>query len=158
MAQFCQLFSIHSLMAPFWRGATSDDKRIHWVKWAKMCSPKDPGGMEFQNMSAFNQALLAKQGWRLLKGKYYLNSSFLEATRGSNLSYLWTSVSWRRELLTKGLLWQVRNGPSIRVFQDPWLLRLMTFKSITTHSSSHANLQVSQLLTYTCRKAGLGGH
>ena len=58
-----------------------------------MCLPKGKGGMGFHGLKCFNVALLAKQSWRLLEGtnplllkilkvRYFKNTSMLEAHRG----------------------------------------------------------------------------
>ena len=63
-----------------------------------MCKSKLQGGMGFRNLQAFNLAMLAKQGWRLLtnpsslvariyKAKYYPTSDVLGAKMGCNPSY-----------------------------------------------------------------------
>lgn len=60
-----------------------------WLSWDKMCLPKSKGGMELRDMRAFNQAMLAKQAWRLietldslcahlLRVKYYPNGNLLD--------------------------------------------------------------------------------
>ncbi|KAL0455645.1 UNVERIFIED_CONTAM: putative mitochondrial protein [Sesamum latifolium] len=89
------------------------EKRVHWVAWKKLCHPKKMGGIEFRNMKAFNRALLAKKGWRLLshsdsllskvlKTRYYPNTSFLEASMGTRLSLTWRSILGARDVVAKG--------------------------------------------------------
>ena len=88
------------------------------------------GGMKFRDLKCFNQALLAKQGWRLsrdilhlvLKGHYFKHSKFLEALRDFNPSYNWRSIWGAKSLLMEGLKWRVGNDTSIKVCEDAWLL------------------------------------
>lgn len=68
-----------------------------------MCKAKNEGGMGFGELEAFNFALLAKQGWRLMKNpsslvarvlqaKYHSGVPFLEAKLGSRVSYVWRII------------------------------------------------------------------
>ncbi|KAL0367155.1 UNVERIFIED_CONTAM: putative mitochondrial protein [Sesamum radiatum] len=74
---------------------------------------KQDGGLGFREMKAFNRALLAKQGWRLLKkplsllsqimrAKYYKEQSFWDAQLGSLPSLTWRSIFEVRDLLLSG--------------------------------------------------------
>jgi len=41
------------------------DKKIVWIKWKKLCKPKDEGGMGIRYIEKFNMTLLTKWKWRL---------------------------------------------------------------------------------------------
>ena len=102
------------------------------MQWSKMGRAREKGGLGFRDLELFNMALLAKQGWRLLqfpdllvakifKEKYYPHGSFLDSTLGRQPSYAWRSIYNAKNLLTKGLLWRVGDGTSIKIWTDRWL-------------------------------------
>uniref|UniRef100_A0A803P9D6 Reverse transcriptase domain-containing protein n=1 Tax=Cannabis sativa TaxID=3483 RepID=A0A803P9D6_CANSA len=101
---------VESMMAQFWWGGTNQSRKIHWKSLSSLCKSKFHGGLGFRFMKAFNQALLAKQAWRilqalsslvaqLLKARYYPHSSFLDSSRGHRPSLVWNSISWGKTLL-----------------------------------------------------------
>lgn len=85
---------INSMLSNFWWG-NSGSNGIHWKSWEFLGLPKEQGGLGFRNLQEFNDSLLAKQAWRLhnnpsslyaqvLKQRYFPNSSFLQARKGSS--------------------------------------------------------------------------
>ena len=133
---------IQRAITTFWWGAKEDKQGIHWLKWEKLSHAKSRGGMGFRDFTRFNQALVAKQAWRLLQypnslvsrvlqARYYKNSNFLSASIGSNASFIWKSILWGREVIKKGFRWRVGNGRNISVYKDNWLPRPDTFKPIS---------------------------
>jgi hypothetical protein len=116
----------------FWWGSNVDKRKIHWVNWRKTCKTKAKGGMGFRDLRAFNEALLAKQGWRLLtnpnslvakilKAKYYPNCDFLKAKHSQNMSFSWQSIQKASWILQKGCKWHIGNGESINIWEDRWI-------------------------------------
>ncbi|CAL1397819.1 unnamed protein product [Linum trigynum] len=126
----CRILDKH--VARFWWGVTEDNLKIRWVSWRNMCRSKHEGGLGFRRFEQFNQALLAKIGWQIMtdpqsllaqvyKGKYFPTGTFLTATARSRPSWGWQSILFGRQLLAKGLRWQIGNGQTASVLNSNWI-------------------------------------
>ena len=101
------------MMRQYWWGVENGKRKMAWLSWEKMILPKDMGGMGFRDMRSFNQALLAKQAWRLLdspdslcarllRAKYYPNGNLLDTVFPSSSSAVWKGIMHGLDLLKKG--------------------------------------------------------
>jgi hypothetical protein len=101
------------------------------MSWTQLGLPKQRGRLGFRDFEAFNLALLAKQGWRLiqhpnsllatvLKGKYFPRDS-LQTKLGANPSFTWRNMLKARPLLEQGLMWRIGNGEQVRIWGDKWI-------------------------------------
>ncbi|CDY44322.1 BnaC05g30710D [Brassica napus] len=88
-----------------------------------MTKPKAGGGLGLRDIQIFNQALLAKQVWRILilLGKYCHKTSFLEAQAPAVCSHGWRSKLHGRDLLKGNVGKAIGNGEDTRVWKDSWL-------------------------------------
>ncbi|KAL0360850.1 UNVERIFIED_CONTAM: putative mitochondrial protein [Sesamum radiatum] len=79
------------------------------------------GGLGFRGVKEFNQALLAKQGWRILsrsdallsrilKARYFSHGTFWDAVAGRRPSLTWRSIIRARPLLEEGCQWAEGQG------------------------------------------------
>jgi hypothetical protein len=118
---------LNGLMHEFLWKHLSKSSKIHWMSWEGMSFLKSSGGLGFRDLVLFNQAFLAKQGWRriqnpsslvanIFKYKYYTSSSFLDSSLGSRVSFVWRSLFHAKRLLSRGILWRVGNGSFIRIW------------------------------------------
>lgn len=148
---------LNRLTRNFWWGDDSGKRKTHWKSWECLTKPKSCGGLGFRDVKLFNQALLARQAWRLitipeslcarvLKAKYYPNGSLIDTSFGGNASPGWRAIEFGLELLKKGIIWRVGNGKSIRLWRDPWLPRDFSRRPITRKGNCRFKW-VSDLIT-----------
>lgn len=146
---------LNKLTRNFWWGADSSRQRTHWKSWDSLTKPKQCGGMGFREIRLFNQALLARQAWRLLefldslcarvlKAKYYPNGTLVDTTFGGTASPSWKGVEHGLELLK--LVWRIGNGKSVHIWRDPWILREFSRKPVTVKGNCRLRW-VSELIT-----------
>jgi hypothetical protein len=123
---------LEGMTSRFWWCSNVDKRKVHWVNWKKTCRKKENGGLGFRDISSFNIALLAKQGWRImtepssllariLKAKYFPTCHFLKAKQGHRSSYSWQSILKASWILKRGCLWNIGNGHNINIWEDKWL-------------------------------------
>jgi hypothetical protein len=128
---------IRTMVFRFWWAKTDRDNSMHWMAWELLCSRKKKGGLGFRDLHMFNLAMLARQGWRLienpdllcaqiLKAKYFLNGSLLDAIELSGCSYSWRSIVRGIQALKEGLIWRVGNGEKLNIWLDPWIPNKIT--------------------------------
>lgn len=145
---------IERRMANCWWGEKGNKKQIHWAKWGKLTAGKLQGGLEFRDLRATNEALLAKQVWRLLKepellmsqvlkGKYFTHTQFFQAKQRGKDSWLWKSWLSTKDLISKGIRWTVGDGRKIRIWEDNWLPTSSSLKPILNRPSECPLIYVS---------------
>ena len=104
------------MIRKFWWGYSGGSRKTHWVKWDRLYEAKEVGGMGFKEIEKFNDALLAKQVWRLInnptllcywvfKVRFFSNCSILEARESVVGSYAWKSLLSARDVIHKGMIW-----------------------------------------------------
>jgi hypothetical protein len=149
--------SLNSLVSWFWWGKNYESKGVPWMSWKRMSISKLDGGMGFRDLEVFNKALLAKQGWRLikfpnslvaqvLKEKYFPGGEFLNARLGRRPSYAWRSIFQARDVLERGLGWRVGNGELIRIWGDRWLPPPNSILIRNPHQELDCDSRVSKLI------------
>ena len=154
---------IKKLICRFWGGQREDRRKIHWVKWEDMCEPKSKGGMGFKELSLFNDALLAKQTWRLLhnqnssfyivfKSKFFPNYSIVDAKEGLGGSYTWKSILKGMEVIRRCAKWRVGNGETIKLWGDNWLPFLQTPRLQGSLTTKMQDANVSSPITPSTRQ------
>lgn len=121
-----------SAMVEFWWSSGANKKKIARVAWQRLCKRKEEGGLGF-HISSFNQSILAKQAWRILKNptslvsrvlkkKYWRNCSFMEGGLGSRPSYAWRSILHGRDLIAEEMVMKIGDGKDTKVWTDNWII------------------------------------
>lgn len=119
--------------------------------------------MGFRDLESFNLAILARQGWRilkqpnsllakLLKAKYFSSTSFLKANAGHNPSYTWRSLMAAQHVVEEGTVWSIGSGNNVNVWSDRWIPRPLSYKVIGNVYGGDPDLSVIDLIEWNVRR------
>jgi hypothetical protein len=157
---------IERMACNFWWGSNMEHKKIHWINWKKVCKNKKLGGLGFRDTWVFNEALLAKQGWRFItqpealvtkvyKAKYFPNCDFMEAQMGNTASYTWRSICHSKWILQRGCFWTIGNGEHVNIWTDNWLPNQNGFKVWSKPQENHNYEKVNDLINFDTKQWNL---
>ena len=113
--------------------------------------------MRFKEIEKFNDALLAKQVWRMInnseslchqvfKAQFFPNCSILDAKESKSGSYAWISIIRARDVIRKGMVWRIGTREAIRIKDDRWLPRCANCSVISPLPSLDPDVKVSTLI------------
>lgn len=148
---------LEKMIRDFWWGHLGEPRKVHWVKWDSLCKPKQLGGMGFRVLSKFNEALLAKQVWRLMhnkssllynvfKAKYFPKNSIMEIRCFPRASFAWKSILKARKVIQMGARWCIGRGSSTRIWSDKWIPSPSSSLSLSPPTLLAADECVSSLI------------
>ncbi|XP_065625285.1 uncharacterized protein LOC136065684 [Quercus suber] len=115
---------IEVLIKNFFWGQCGERQKIHWKNWESLCLPKIEGGMGFKELRKFNDAMLAKQVWRLVHDKeslfYWVFKAMffplgdIFSTQVKSESYAWQSILKARYLIAECARYRVGSGQTAK--------------------------------------------
>lgn len=149
---------IQTVLTRFWWDLTPEQKRMCWVSWDKLTLPKTVGGLGFRDIEHFNDALLAKLTWRLLKhpgsllgqtllGKYCKSTSLFDCPTTGAMSHGWRGILAGREVLKLGVGWAIGDGKDVNIWNENWLSTSELQRPVGPPSLEAQELTVKDLLS-----------
>jgi hypothetical protein len=116
----------------WWTGIQQDSKTkpIYFKAWSEICKSKKEGGLGVRNLEAINKALILTAAWniatlpdsnttKILKAKYFHNTSFWKANPKLPKSAFWTSILKVKDQLTDAITYQFFKG-NTNILSEPW--------------------------------------
>ncbi|GJV23172.1 RNA-directed DNA polymerase, eukaryota [Tanacetum coccineum] len=131
------LHKLESIRKHFFNGHEVSSRKISWVNWNKVISPKEKGGLGVSSLYALNRGLLFKWVWRFLTQGSSLWARVIKAIHGmdgsigdiriDNSKSCWSSIINEINVLSsKGIKLMnylritLGNGVSTRLWDEPW--------------------------------------
>ncbi|GJU11327.1 RNA-directed DNA polymerase, eukaryota, reverse transcriptase zinc-binding domain protein [Tanacetum coccineum] len=75
---------LESIRSWFFNGQDPKSNKASWVKWNKVLTPKDKGGLAVSSLFALNKGLMLKWVWRFYSQKYSLWTKVIKAIYGED--------------------------------------------------------------------------
>ncbi|XP_074314266.1 putative mitochondrial protein AtMg00310 [Silene latifolia] len=126
---------INSLLSHFWWAGCKSGKSTHWCSRNFLSLPKSSGGLGMRNIECLNQALLAKQAWRIVSGQESIFRRVFRAklfgrqgihdgmtyNKPSNMSWGVRSLRYGLDLISHNVAWKPGIKSSLNVWSSCWV-------------------------------------
>lgn len=90
------------ILRRFLWGGSDEVRKMAWIRWSRICLPKERGGLGIRNMQLFYFALLGKWKWRIIADNPSVWPDLLKILYGENgLLHNRQASTWWKDL--KGL-------------------------------------------------------
>lgn len=120
---------------------------------------KAAGEINFRDLRAVNEALLAKQVWRILQepellmskvleGRYFPNNDLFQVQQRGKDSWLWKSWMGVRKVIASGMQWKIGNGKSVNIWKDSWIPNAIGGMVANTQSNCYNLSTVAELVDH----------
>jgi hypothetical protein len=96
--------SMTRIIREFWWGTESGKRKTAWAAWNTLVQKKCCGALGFKDMRLFNQALSARQAWRIIDQPD--RGCLVDTAFCSNPSSTRQVILHGLELLKKGVIWR----------------------------------------------------
>ncbi|GKC56064.1 RNA-directed DNA polymerase, eukaryota, reverse transcriptase zinc-binding domain protein [Tanacetum coccineum] len=128
---------LEAIRSHFFHGHDRESKKISWVKWSKVLTPKEKGGLGVPSLYALNRGLLLKWVWRFFVQPESLWSRIIKSIHGidggfgsrcrNRFGSCWASIVGEvSNLKDKGtdffdyVQYKLGNGEEIKFWEDKW--------------------------------------
>ncbi|XP_074298400.1 uncharacterized protein LOC141629271 [Silene latifolia] len=126
---------LDAILSHFWWAGHKKSPSISWCSRLFLSQPKGIGGLGIRRMKEFNQALLAKIGWRMITHPDSILSKSIGAKYGlkwrdgdllykdgmSNSSWGWKDIVWGLQLIKPLLAWNFSPLSNLGVWNTKWV-------------------------------------
>ena len=94
---------LDAIIRAFWWAYDLGTRKLHFINWNEVCTPKSEGGLGLKRFELMNQAMLAKQFWRIahnpqsllartLKVKYFPKGFTHDCSPKPHNSWIWRNI------------------------------------------------------------------
>ncbi|KAF3968915.1 hypothetical protein CMV_007253 [Castanea mollissima] len=120
-----------SIVRAFWWGHESGERKLHMLNWDKICHLRRYRGHGIKKFHPMNQAMLAKQYWRInqnpksllartYKAKYHPSRSIQEQSAKPRHSWFWKNIRSHGSKVLREGKWCVGDGINSPLTHPNW--------------------------------------